>query len=75
MKVFEMYRRADESGVSGTGRVLEGIVFSDGTTVVRWCVKDKPNSTAVYNCYQDFELIHITSHPTNETFILWLKVG
>jgi len=33
MKTFDMVRNADESGVSGTGKVLEGVVFHDGTTV------------------------------------------
>jgi hypothetical protein len=30
-----MVRHADVSGVSGTGRVLDGVVFADGVTVVR----------------------------------------
>jgi len=62
-----MIRNGDESGVSGTGLVLEGVVFSDGQTVIRWCVKDKPNSTAIYPTFEDFKLIHIDSHPTNGT--------
>lgn len=71
MKTFNMIRRADESGVSGIGKVLEGVVFADGVTVIRWCVKDKPNSTAIYESFEAFELIHITSHPTNETQLVW----
>lgn len=71
MKTFYMTRDYDESGVSGTGKVLEGIVFSDGQTVIRWCVKGKPNSTAIYSTFEDFELIHVTSHPTNGTKFYW----
>ena len=71
MDVFEMTRHADESGVSGTGKVLEGIVFSDGTTVVRWTVPNKANSTAIYDNFEDFKAIHIDSHPTNETELAW----
>ena len=73
MKAFKMIRKADESGVSGIGKVLEGIVFSDGQTVIKWCVKDKPNSIAIYPTYEAFKLIHIDSHPTNETEVIFVK--
>ena len=71
MKTFRMIRNADESGVSGTGTVLEGVKFSDGIVVVRWCVENMPNSTAIYENFGAFELIHVTSHPTNKTIIKW----
>lgn len=72
MKPFEMYREGDESGVSGTGKVLEGCIFTDGTTVVKWTVEGKPSSTAIYNRFKDFEMIHVISHPTNGTKFIWL---
>ena len=69
MKTFSVIRQNDESGVSGTGKVLEGVVFKDGTTVIRWCVDGQPNSTAIYESFEAFKAIHIDSHPTNETII------
>ena len=72
MKIFEMIRQADESGVSGTGKVLEGCVFSGGKTVVQWCVEGKPNSTVVYESFEDFKYIHVDSHPTNGTIFNWI---
>lgn len=33
---FMMLRRVDETGVSGVGHVADGVVFEDGTVVVRW---------------------------------------
>lgn len=36
MRRFVLERDADMSGVSGTGRVAEGVVFSDGTVALRW---------------------------------------
>ena len=33
---FHLYRRSDVSGVSGLGKVAEGIEWSDGTVAVRW---------------------------------------
>ena len=44
-RAFRMIRRFDATGVSGTGQVLEGVVFADGQTVVRWCVAGKPRIT------------------------------
>lgn len=73
MRNFEMIRHGDESGVSGIGKVLEGTVFPNGTTIVQWCVKDKPNSVVVYKTFEDFKYIHVDSHPTNNTEFLWQK--
>jgi hypothetical protein len=69
---FTMIRRADTSGVSGVGRVLHGVVFSDGQTVIRWSVPGKPHSTELFATFHDFMLIHIESHPKNGTEIIWL---
>lgn len=71
MKTFALIREADESGVSGIGKVLEGVVFSDGRTVIRWCVKGQVNSTAIYSSFEHFMAIHVDSHPTNESKIVW----
>ena len=37
-RVFELHRDTDVSGISGTGVVAEGIVFSDGVVALRWVV-------------------------------------
>ena len=72
MKVFWMMRKHDESGVSGTGLVLKGVVFDDGTTVVHWVTKkQKAQSIGIFKSYQDFKKIHITCHPKNKTEIIW----
>lgn len=36
MRPFELVRLQDVTGVSGTGVVAEGAMFSDGTVAVRW---------------------------------------
>ncbi len=71
MKTFYIVRHADESGVSGTGKVLNGVEFPDGQTVIRWCVVGKPNSTAIYPSFADFKYIHIDAHPDNKTEIIF----
>jgi hypothetical protein len=35
-RLFRLVRSQDLSGVSGTGTVAEGVVFSDGTVAMRW---------------------------------------
>lgn len=73
VRIFHMIRHGDESGVSGVGLVLDGVVFRDGTCVVRWCTKKAPSSTAIYRSYREFRDIHIDRHPTNKTQIVWEK--
>lgn len=71
MRTFEMIRNADETGVSGTGLVLEGIEFSNGEVVVCWESKKHPNSISIFASFADFEDVHITPHPSNKTEIIW----
>lgn len=68
MKTFDMIRNNDESGVSGTGKVLEGAIFSNGTVIVYWTASDV-KSFGWYSNYYDFYKIHIAAHPTNMTEI------
>ena len=69
-KPFLMTRNHDESGVSRTGVVLEGVVFGDGTCVTRW--RSPTPSTNMWSSFDAFKTIHIDSHPTNGTEIAWL---
>lgn len=59
-QVFTMIRKKDETGVSGTGRVLDGIIFPNGKTVICW--RTETSSIAVYDSYEDFKAIHVDSH-------------
>lgn len=45
MRMFQLVRDVDETGISGTGVVAEGIEFSDGVVALRWLVpKDAPGA-------------------------------
>lgn len=68
-QVFEMIRNGDESGVSGTGTVLHGVVFPSGKCVIEW-VSPTPSQT-VFENFEAFKRVHIDAHPTNNTEILW----
>jgi hypothetical protein len=56
MRRFVMERDEDVSGVSGTGIVAEGVVFTDGTTVLRWVTEY--TSTAIYPSVGELITIH-----------------
>lgn len=77
LTAFELTRRNDESGVSGTGLVLQGMVFNDGSVAVRWCTENAGHSSTVYgpedgtSGWQKFLSIHVLSHPTNGTVIVF----
>lgn len=36
MRTFVLQRNVDETGVSGTGVVAEGVEFTDGIVALRW---------------------------------------
>ena len=56
MKLFYLMRHVDETGVSGTGIVGEGVVFSDGTVSMRW--RGDIKSTVLYDSLSDVRTIH-----------------
>jgi len=73
MKKFIMIRTNDISGVSGTGRVLDGVQFTNGKVAISWFGNDKVKATSVtiWDNFEDFESVHVTSHPENQTKIIW----
>ena len=56
MRRFHFLRLEDASGVSGCGKVAEGVVFSNGKVVVEWLSCHA--STNCYDSIEDVELIH-----------------
>lgn len=64
---FELHRHEDETGISGTGPVAEGVMFSDGSAALRW--RTAVRSTAIYACMGDLEKIH--GHD-GKTEVVWL---
>jgi hypothetical protein len=70
MRRFLLDRFEDASGVSGTGFVAEGVVFTDGTVALRWTVELQ--STALYDSVDDLLAIH--GHD-GSTHVQWVDDG
>jgi hypothetical protein len=68
-RLFSMVRQADESGVSGTGHVLDGVVWRNGKVTIAWDTDGAPNSICNYDAYGDFKTNHVDAHPSNATII------
>ena len=67
-RTFELVRYRDPSGVSGTGVVAEGCVFSDGSVALRWR-GDNP-ATAVW---PDIESVLAVHGHRGATEVRWLE--
>lgn len=68
-KRFVLQRVEDESGVSGTGIVAEGTLFTNGKVVLAW-VSDICSVT-IYDNIDELDAIH--SHG-GRTQVVWLDV-
>lgn len=57
MRRFYLIRHADPSGVSGTGRVAQGVEFDDGSVAIRWTGR-YPSTSTWENGVHDAIAIH-----------------
>ncbi|HMC53004.1 MAG TPA: hypothetical protein VKI64_09610 [Acidimicrobiales bacterium] len=69
MRRFIMERARDASGVSGTGIVLEGVLFSTGVVVVHWLTPPPRGSISVFDSIEQFLSIHVAPHPGNQAVV------
>lgn len=56
MKIFTLRRKENQSGVSGTVRVAEGVVFESGKAVLSWLTKN--TSVAIYDSIEALIAAH-----------------
>jgi hypothetical protein len=66
MRLFHLLRLIDVTGISGTGRIAEGVQFTGGQCVLHWLTG--VSSIAVYNSTDD--LLHIHGHG-GDTLLVW----
>jgi hypothetical protein len=64
---FDLIRSADPSGISGVGRVAEGVMFSDGAVVLRWA--GETPSTVVWASLEDAMKVHGHNGATQAVFL------
>jgi len=67
VRTFVLIRDRDVSGVSGTGRVAEGVVFVGGKTVVYW-LSDTP-SINIYGSVEEMLRVHGHGGATHVEFL------
>lgn len=77
-RLFTVVRRFDASGISGTGRVMDGVVFHTGQVVVCWrtdidSARQGYSSISVYPSWEAFEHVHVSVHPENQTEVVFLN--
>jgi len=75
-KMFTVIRHFDATGISGVGRIVDGIIFHTGQVVVCWRSdinesKLGYSSISIYPSWEAFRQIHIDSHPENQTEVLF----
>mgnify|MGYP003151380815 CR=1 FL=1 len=68
---FTVYRTQDETGVSGEGVVIEGVVMATGQCVVHWLYPPPRGGIAIFDSMSDFVKVHIQPHPANQTIITY----
>ncbi len=56
MKQFYLKRNIDESGISGTGIVAQGVIFPNGKCCMSW--NTQTSSIAIYDSINDIKTIH-----------------
>lgn len=66
MRRFHLQRDVDTSGVSGTGVVAEGVLFSSGKVVLSWLTRH--TSVAVYDDLETMLQIHGHGNNTRVVF-------
>ena len=71
IETFTVCRQNDESGVSGTGVVIEGVQYATGQVVLHWLTPIPRGSIAIFESLSDFKKVHVSPHPDNKTIITW----
>ena len=69
MRTFTLCRESDVSGVSGTGIVFEGTLFSTGMVVVHWLTPPPRGSIAIFDTLDQLLSIHVRPHPENRAVL------
>lgn len=67
MRRFQLHRKEDESGVSGTGIVAEGIEFTSGAVAMTWYSHQR-----CFNFYESIKTVEELHGHDGKTEIVFL---
>ena len=67
-RLFHLIRDEDHTGVSGTGIVAEGVVFSTGRVALHW-ISSNLSSTALHDSLENVQAIHGHGGKTRVVFL------
>ena len=71
IRTFTIARQYDETGVSGVGVVIEGVLLATGQTIIHWLTPAPRGALAIFDSMGDFAKIHIRPHPDNSSILTW----
>ena len=71
IEMFTVCRQHDETGVSGEGVIIEGVVLGTGQSIVHWLYPPPRGGIAIFDSMTDFVKVHIQPHPGNKTIITY----
>ena len=69
IRSFTVCRQHDQTGVSGEGVIIEGVVLASGHCIVHWLFPPPRGGIAIFDSLEDFLKVHVTPHPQNKTII------
>lgn len=82
-RLFTLIRKIDPSGISGTGRVLDGVIFHTGQVVTCWRTDANLKETEVeaystlgiYPSFEAFLHVHVKPHPPEASEVVYLDAN
>ena len=69
IRSFTVCRQHDQTGVSGEGVIIEGIVLASGHCIIHWLFPPPRGGIAIFDSWEDFLKVHVKPHPENKTII------
>jgi len=69
IRSFTVCRQHDQTGVSGEGVIIEGVVLASGHCIIHWLFPPPRGGIAIFDSLEDFLEVHVKPHPQNKTII------
>jgi len=69
IRSFTVCRQHDQTGVSGEGVSIEGVVLASGHCIIHWLFPPPRGGIAIFDSLEDFLKVHVKPHPENKTII------